>query len=132
MPGRSQVGPHEILLRVDPGRMRLGWPVGLRDGALLALLAAGFTPREVSRLRASAVTMTRGKLLVTVKRESVTWIALLPSDLGGWLLAWLTERRLWTERLPVIHGPQGRPLQPNRIEKILERYRRNGRARGCE
>ena len=76
MPGRSQVGPHEILLRVDPGRMRLGWPVGLRDGALLALLAAGFTPREVSRLRASAVTMTRGKLLVTVKRESVTWIAL--------------------------------------------------------
>ena len=125
-------GAHEILLRVDPGRSRLGWPVGLRDGALLALVAAGFTPREISRLRASAVTMVRGKLLVSVKRKSVTWFALLPSDLGGWLLAWLTERRLWAEGLPVIHGPSGRPLPPNRIEKIVARYRRQRGARRCE
>lgn len=128
MPIRSE-GAHEILLRVDPGRMRQGWPVGLRDGALLALLAVGLTPREISRLRASAVTMVRGRLLVAVQRQGVTWYAELPGELGGRLLAWLTERRLWAEGVPVFHGPHGRPLPPNRIEKILERYRRQRRAR---
>lgn len=131
MPSRSE-GAHEILLRVDPGRRRLGWPVGLRDGALLALLAAGLTPREVSRLRASAITMVRGNLLVAVQRQGVTWYAVLPSEIGGWLLAWVTERRLWAEGVLVFHGPNGRPLPPNRIEKILERYRRQRRARRCE
>jgi hypothetical protein len=124
-------GAHEILLRIDPGRMRLGWPVGLRDGALLALLAAGFTPREISRLRASAVTMVRGRLLVAVHRQGVTWYAALPSDLGGRLVAWLTERRLWAEAVPVFNGPRGL-LSPKRIEKILQRYRRQKRARQCE
>jgi hypothetical protein len=124
---------HEILLQVDPGRMWLGWPVGLRDGALLALLAAGLTPREISRLRASAVTMYRGKVLVAVPRQGATWYAALSGDLGGRLLAWLTERRLWAEAAPVITGPRGplSPLSPRSIHKILERYRRQRKARRC-
>src|SRR5215211_7542987 len=108
---------HEILLQVDPGRMWLGWPVGLRDGALLALLAAGLTPREISRLRASAVSMDRGKLLVTVHRRGGTWYLAPHPDLGGRLLAWLTERRLWSEHAPVITGPRG-PLSSKDIHKI--------------
>ncbi len=121
-------GTHEILLRVDPGRMRLGWPVGLRDGAILALLAAGLTPREISRLRASAVTMDQGRLLVAVPRQGVTLYAVLSGDIGGRLLAWLTERRLWAENAPVITGLRG-PLSPKRIEKIVERYRRQRKTR---
>lgn len=123
---------HEILSQVDPSRMRWGWPVGLRDGALLALFAAGLTPGEISRLRASSVTMNRGKLLVAVQRESVTWYAALPADLGGRVLAWLTERRLWSEGLPVFAGhrrPLSRPLSPKSIYTILNRYRRQKKAR---
>ena len=119
---------HAVLSRVDPARLRSGWPVGLRDGALLALLAAGFTAREISRLRASAVTMNRGKLLVAVHRHGVTWYAVLPADLGGRVLVWLTERRLWAEGEPVFTGPQGR-LSPKSIYTILNRYRRQRKAR---
>jgi hypothetical protein len=108
--------------------MRSGWPVGLRDGALLALLAAGLTPREISRLRASAVTMYRGKLLVAILRRGVTWYVALPTDLGGRLLAWLTERRLWSEAVPLFAGPRG-PLSPASIYTILKRYRRQRKAR---
>ena len=130
MPIRPQKA-RAVLPRVDPARQRAGWPVGLRDGALLALLAAGLTPREISRLRASAVTMYRGKLLVAVPREGgATWYAALSADLGGRLLAWLTERRLWSEAAPVITGPRG-PLSARSIHKILERYRRQRKASRC-
>ncbi len=120
---------HEVLSWVDPARMRSGWPVGLRDGALLALLAGGFTPAEICRLRASAVTMNRGKLLVEIHRKGVTWYAALPADLGGRVLVWLTERRLWAESVPVFTGPQGSCLSPKSIYTILNRYRREGKAR---
>jgi len=121
---------HEILLEVDPSRMHLGRPVGLRDGAVLALLAAGLTPEEVSRLHASAVTMDRGKLLVTVHRQDVTWYAALPPDLGGRVLAWLTERRLWSEGVPVFAGRRG-PLTAASIYTILKVYQRQRRKRRC-
>lgn len=121
---------HAILSGVDPSRTRSGQPVGLRDGAVLALLAAGLTPEEVSRLRASAVTMDRGKLLVTVHRQDVTWYAALPADLGGRVLAWLTERRLWSEGVPVFPGSRG-PLSAASIYTILKRYRRQRRKRRC-
>lgn len=121
---------HEILARVDPSRTYSGLPVGLRDGAVLALLAAGLTPEEVSRLSASEVTMDRGKLLVTVHRQDVTWYAALPADLGGRVLAWLTERRLWSEGLPVFAGNRG-PLSVASIYTILKRYRRSRRKRRC-
>ncbi|HWM94243.1 MAG TPA: hypothetical protein VN493_26035 [Thermoanaerobaculia bacterium] len=129
---RVRVEPmHEILSRVDPARMRAGWPVGLRDGALLALLAAGLTPEEICRLRASAVTMNRGKLLVEVHRRGVIWYAALPADLAGRVLVWLTECRLWAEAVPVFTGPRG-PLSPKSIYTILKRYQRRKKACRCE
>ncbi|HYN22257.1 MAG TPA: hypothetical protein VE078_14955 [Thermoanaerobaculia bacterium] len=122
---------HEILSHVDPGRMRSGWPVGLRDGAVLALLAAGLTPGEVSRLRASALQMVRGKnLVVAVRRQGVTWYAALPADLGGRVLVWLTECRLWSEPVPVFTGPRG-SISPASIYTILKRYRRQRKGRRC-
>ena len=130
MPTRT-VHPRAVLSWVDPARQRYdGWPVGLRDGALLALLAAGLTPHEISRLRASEVTMSRGKLLVSVHREDITWYASLPADLGGRVLVWLTESRQWAEGTPVFSGPRG-ALSAKSIYKILERYRRLRRARRC-
>jgi hypothetical protein len=119
-----------VLPRVDPARLRWGWPVGLRDGAVLALIAAGLSAEEISELRASAITMDRGNLLVTVRRYGVTWQAALPPDLGARLLAWLTERRLWADPAPVFTGPQGPgPLSTMGIHQVYHRYRRQRRAR---
>ena len=111
-----------LLPRVDPGRMYKGLPVGLRDGALLALLAAGLSVPEISRLCASSVNMARGKVLVAVNRHDIPWCAALPTDLGSRLLAWLTERRLWAAAEPVFTGPQG-PLTRMGIYNVLKRYR---------
>ena len=41
MPPIQPQQARSVLSRVDPARMRSDWPVGLRDGALLALAAAG-------------------------------------------------------------------------------------------
>jgi site-specific recombinase XerC len=102
--------------------------VGLRDGALLALLAAGLNAREIAGLQASAITMERGRLLVTVRRHGVDWHAALPTDLGARLLAWLTERRIWGEAVPVFAGRHGR-LSPVAVYQITHRYRRERRNR---
>jgi hypothetical protein len=112
-----------VLSGVDPARLRSGWPVGLRDGALLALVAAGLSAEEISELHASSITMDRGHVLVEVHRHGITWRALLPIDLGGRLLVWLTERRLWAAPAPVITGPRG-PLSPMAIHQVLHRYQR--------
>lgn len=117
-----------ILTRVDPARMRRGWPIGLRDGALVALAAAGFNAEEISGLQASSITMDRGHLLVEVRRHGVIWRAVLPSDLGARLLAWLSERRLWADPMPVFTGPE-EPLSPTAVHQILFRYRRQRRRR---
>ena len=121
----------EALPQVDPARMRLDWPVGLRDGALLALLAAGLTAREISHLRASAVRMKRERLLVAVHRQGVAWYAVLPADLGSRVLVWLTERRLWGEGKPVFTGPDGSSLSWKSIYTIVKRYRCPRGARRC-
>ena len=120
----------ELLSRVDPSRMYSGCPVGLRDGAVLALLAVDLTPREVARLRTSAVFMNRGKLLVTVRRKRGTWCVALPADLGGRVLAWLTERRSWSEGVPVFPGER-EAISVASIYAILQRYRRPRRKRRC-
>lgn len=113
---------HELLSRVDPGRVRSGKAVGLRDGALLALVAAGLSAVEITALQASAITMAEGKLVIAVRRHSVTWSATLPTDIGARLLAWLSESRLWAVPEPVFRGRRG-PLTPIGICKVLERYR---------
>jgi site-specific recombinase XerD len=117
----------EVLPQVDPARLRWGWPVGLRDGALLALLAAGVTTEELAELKASAVTMERSRLRVALRRHGVAWFVVLSSDLGGHVLAWLTERRLWGTTEPVFTGIQG-PLSPMGIHQILHRYRHEPKA----
>jgi hypothetical protein len=112
---------HAVLPQVDPGRLRSGQPVGLRDGALLALVAAGLSAVEIAGLKASAITLAGGRLIVLVRRDRVTWSAILPTDLGARLLAWLSERRLWAVPKPVFEGTQG-PLTPIGVRKVLGRY----------
>ena len=109
-----------VLPRVDPARKR-GWPVGLRDGALLGLLAAGLTAEELAALQASAITMDRGTLQVTVHRHGFAWSVALTADVGGHLIAWISERRLWGTAQQVFTGPRG-SLTPVGVRKVLIRY----------
>jgi hypothetical protein len=74
--------------------------------------------------------MARGKALVAVKRHGYNWFIILPPDLGGHLLAWLSERRLWGSRVPVFTSPQG-PLSLEGIYTIVKRYRQKRSARPC-
>jgi hypothetical protein len=117
-----------LLPQVDPGHLRFGWAVGLRDGALLALVAAGLSAVEIAALRASAVTMHGGRVVVSVRRHGVTWSAALPADLGSRLLVWLSECRLWADAVPVFRGARG-PLTADGVRKVLNRYRRARQAR---
>ncbi|HWM91658.1 MAG TPA: hypothetical protein VN493_12900 [Thermoanaerobaculia bacterium] len=113
---------HTVLPRVDPGRVRSGRAVGLRDGAVLALVAAGLTAVEIAALRATAITMANRQAVVSVHRHGISWYIGLPDDLGGRLLAWLAEARIWGLPEPVFEGCRG-PLTAMGIWKILDRYR---------
>jgi len=42
-----------LLPRVDPGRVRSGRAVGLRDGAVLALVATGLTAAQLAAFRSN-------------------------------------------------------------------------------
>jgi site-specific recombinase XerC len=112
-----------LLPRVDPDRFRWGWPVGLRDGALLALIAAGLNAVQIAALRASDITMSGGRVVVTVKSNGPSWPLPLPMDLGARVLAWLSERRLWGMPEPVFPGARG-PLTAIGVRKVLARYSR--------
>jgi site-specific recombinase XerD len=112
-----------LLPRVDLGRTRSGRAVGLRDGAVLALVAVGLSTIEIAALRASDVTMTHRKVLVLVRRNGVPWIARLPSTLGGRLMVWISEAKLWGRQEPLFRGCRG-PLTPMGIWKIFDRYRK--------
>lgn len=113
---------HTLLPRVDPGRVRSGRAVGLRDGAVLALVAAGLTAVEIAALRATSIAMANRQVVVAIHRDGVSWHLVLPDDLGSRLLAWLTEARIWGRPEPVFHGCRG-PLTSMGIWKILDRYR---------
>ena len=118
-----------VLPHVETGRVYSGWPVGLRDGAILALLAAGLTTEEICGLRASAITMDRGGLVVKVHRDGVTWHAVMPPDLGARLLAWITERRLWGDPMLVFSRRRGGQLSADAVYQILFRYQQQKRTR---
>jgi site-specific recombinase XerD len=111
-----------LMLRADPGHVWGDWPVGLRDSAVLALLAAGLSAAEISHLKASAITMGRGNLLVRLKRRGVRHPFPLPVDLGARVLAWLSDRRLWATAARVFDSPWG-PLTANNVHQLLYRYR---------
>jgi hypothetical protein len=110
-----------LLPQVDPARLYAGCPVGLRDGALLALIAAGFTAVEISGLRASSLAMAGGRLQIVVQRGRVVWNATMPVDLGGRVLVWMSERRIWGTEEPLFIGVRG-PLTPFGVRKLLDRY----------
>jgi site-specific recombinase XerC len=115
---------------VDPGRVHAGQAVGLRDGALLALVCAGLTAEEIAGLQASAITTTGGRIYVEVDREGITWLAVLPTDLAARLIAWLSECRLWANPEPVFQGPNG-PLTSTAVYQVLDRYRNRKAAKNC-
>lgn len=112
-----------LLPRVDLGRTRFGRAVGLRDGAVLALVAVGLSTIEIAALRASDVTMTHRKVLVLVRRNGVPWLVRLPSTLGGRLIVWISEAKIWGLQEPLFRGCRG-PLTPMGIWKIFDRYRK--------
>lgn len=112
-----------LLQRVDPGRVRSGEAVGLRDGAVLALIAAGWSANEIAALRASDIQMQGRHMTLSVHPyEDVTWITVLPAELGARLLAWLTEVKIWGLPEPVFRGCRG-PLTAMGIFKVFERHR---------
>jgi len=119
------------MLQVNPARLRAGRPIGLRDGALLALAAAGLSAAEISRLQASDLTMDRGRVVVTFQRRGAPLSITLPMDLGARVLTWLSELRLWAVPVPLFTGPNGQH-SPRGISAVLDRYRSTkGRARRC-
>ena len=113
---------HRLLPRVDPGRVRSGQAVGLRDGAVLALLAAGLRVAEISALRARNVKMVGGRAVVEIEHEVSTWSRVLPTDMAARVVVWLTEAEIWGRDEPVFRGCRG-PLTAMGIFKIVERYR---------
>jgi integrase len=129
MPSSLPERARTLLSGTDRAPQRSRRPVGLRDAALLALIAAGLTAREIAALQATAITMDRGHLLITLRRHGVIWKALLPTDLGAHLLAWLSERRIWGEPTPVFTGRQGR-LTPTAVHLTLHRCRRTRKNHG--
>jgi integrase len=112
-----------LLQRVDPGRVRSGEAVGLRDGAVLALIAAGWSANQIASLRAADIQMQGRHMTISVNPyEDVTWITVLPAELGARLLAWLTEAKVWGLPEPVFRGCRG-PLTAMGIFKVFERHR---------
>lgn len=79
MPPIQPAQARSALSRVDPARMRSDLPVGLRDGALLALAAAGLNAEEICGLRCSAISMEQASLVVTIRRHGVTLRIELPT-----------------------------------------------------
>ena len=120
MPHLDTESARAVLARVDPGRLRGGRPQGLRDGAIVALLAGGLTIKEIASLRASAITMQGGRVNIALERDGAFYAVLTP-DLGGRVLAWLSERRLWGSPEPVFTGPYG-PLTVQGIHHVINRH----------
>lgn len=114
---------YKLLPRVDPGRLLAGRAVGLRDGALLALVAAGLTSVEISTLQATAIALVAGQVQISLQRQGITWYATLPTALGARVFAWLSECRLWGEAEPVFTGRRGGPISLGCVGRVIHRYR---------
>lgn len=129
-PSTTSAWATAALADVDPGRTRGGFSVGLRDGALLALLSAGVTCTEAADLKCSAITIDvrTGQVVVTVMRGGWRCVRRLSLDQSAHLVAWLTEVRGYGERKPLlVDGRQRRALTRVGVSAILARYRRGRR-----
>jgi hypothetical protein len=119
----------DLLPLVDPGRVVGDLPVGLRDGALLALVAAGLSAIEIASLEATAVRSVGGHVVVKIYREDDVICSFeLPTHLGARVMAWLSDRRIWATAAPVFAGQRG-PLSDRGVCHVIRRYMRRGRAR---
>jgi len=114
----------DILRRIDHGRVYLGRPLGLRDSALLALIAAGLSAVNVANLKASDIDIIAGRVTATVAvHDGGTQNFTLSGSGGTRLLAWIHHRRLWGTTAPVFTGHQGVPYTSRAISAVLDRYR---------
>jgi hypothetical protein len=118
-----------LLLRVDRSRVRSGRAVGLRDGAVLTLVASGLSTVQIAALRAADVTIEMGRVVVLCSSPDVTWQFLLPIRLGDRLLAWIREAKIQNLPVPLFQGCRG-PLTAMGVWKIIDRYRNPQPRRG--
>jgi integrase len=116
------------MYHVDPGRMRSDRPLGLRDGAILALVAEGLTIGEIAALKASAIRMAGGRVVIDVPERDGTRAVTFRVDLGARVIAWLNDRQLWDTDAPVFTTYRG-SMTSRTVTAILARYRRRKRAR---
>jgi site-specific recombinase XerD len=113
------------LADVDPGRVRGGFAVGLRDAALLALLAGGLTCAEAARLSCESVTFQAktGRVVITLMRRGWSCTRTLSFELSAHVVAWLSESRGYGERRPLLVNAHQRALSRVGLNAILARYR---------
>jgi hypothetical protein len=119
----------EALPCVDLGRVRGRLAVGLRDGALLALLARGLTCAETALLLCDQVTLVErtGQARLTTRRPPWRCELLLNPVQSAFLVAWLSEIRGYGEPRPLFFDDANRPLTRGGVNAILLRYHRRHR-----
>ncbi len=83
----------QALSSLDPFRVRGRFAVGLRDAALLALLARGLTCPEVAALHCDQVTILErtGHARIITRRPPWRCELILNPDQSAFLVAWLSE-----------------------------------------
>lgn len=130
MTTRTATWAAEALACVDLGRVRGRLAVGLRDGALLALLARGLTCAETALLLCDQVTLVErtGQARLTTRRPPWRCELLLTPAQSAHLVAWLSDIRGYGEHRPLFFDDAHRPLTRGGVNAILLRYRRQRRA----
>jgi len=119
----------ELMFLANPGRVIGGLAVGLRDAAILALVAAGLSGGEIERLRADAVRMVGGRVVVMAiaasGRRSLTE---LDRHQGARVLAWISDQRLEGE-VALFPAQKGKRLTRDGVCKVVHRYAARKRRR---
>lgn len=102
---------------IDLGRERGGISLGLRDGALFALLAAGLGFTDIASLKCDAIRQdSSGRLRIRAQKGPWECTLLLGEAESARVLAWIMELRAWGTGL-ALFGPS-RP----RLQRIVKRY----------
>ncbi len=94
-----------------------GVAVGLRDGAVLALLSAGLTPQEVAHVQGrQLLEESAGKVQVVVVRGAYQRAVVLDPTQSARLIAWVAEAEVWGRNRAVFG------LTRQGINRIITRY----------